>query len=843
MQKFKNGSLCLMIVLICITVFLPNTVTASGDGDTIIITREFISTDADSDKKSYKVTVDIYTESLVQSLKTHSATFEAFENLRTGLRRLEVTYDRERDMQRDFPDDETNFTLTFRDQDDYVFNYKPSGKPDDHVVILAPSHGDNTTLTPPFIWKEPADVEEGNKLLVKAGLESDFVTDIFEYPFPIQHTFESYSFTPDDDNSFFSIGLLDERIDDSGGLRIIKRDAYMNRVVFTPREEYQLKYVYEESRGSVIPAATYDIVTHIVSQADDIDGSGYYILNSQETAAKVDMESPGIIAQYNAAEVEWELYKEPEHNDTTLIDGQWYAFSEHELKWNEVQERDFRNQELIKTQKGKKVTVEEQDGYKFLGWFCSGTDEKLSADQMHKYQEKISAHTTIEARFSPILNTDIVKDKDGLIPKDIYKLTDSIIINEDGFRLKAVEGERLEAIIDADGMEEPAIIVNADNVSVKGLTLENYTDTAIQVNGNNVVIIDNVVDGIGADGEPGAGTVGVDITADAHGALVVGNEICANHHGFRVHSNAESVRINNNDIHNNYHGIKNAALTQNISVRHNIFDKNYLAVYTENLLYAQYNWWGHKSGPDSASSSESYEGDVDYKPWIADAFAMVDYDNPEKSLGGIKLTVETENYGFASLSEIIGGKQYAPPIEFLTDGVFFNLQVDNKENIESVELTIRHDGDSFEVPYYRNDNGWAEFPVWELDEDGYIIIDMDRDFIAAHFSSLDFAIDFDPPEQEIEEPDDDRSSREWYECFIATAAYGSPMAEEISSLRAFRDDYLMQTDIGNKSVDFYYSVSPGLAHIISENDSLRATVRKALNPFVRFCDSLNNNEK
>lgn len=70
-------------------------------------------------------------------------------------------------------------------------------------------------------------------------------------------------------------------------------------------------------------------------------------------------------------------------------------------------------------------------------------------------------------------------------------------------------------------------------------------------------------------------------------------------------------------------------------------------------------------------------------------------------------------------------------------------------------------------------------------------------------------------------------------CFIATAAYGTPTAEEIDVLRDFRDDVLMQSSLGKDLVEFYYAVSPPLANIISEHDLLRIFVRETtIDPIV-----------
>ena len=69
-------------------------------------------------------------------------------------------------------------------------------------------------------------------------------------------------------------------------------------------------------------------------------------------------------------------------------------------------------------------------------------------------------------------------------------------------------------------------------------------------------------------------------------------------------------------------------------------------------------------------------------------------------------------------------------------------------------------------------------------------------------------------------------------CFIATAAYGIPMAEEVEILREFRDEYLLTNPLGQALVDFYYKVSPPMAEFITEHPSLKAIVRAGLVPAV-----------
>lgn len=75
-------------------------------------------------------------------------------------------------------------------------------------------------------------------------------------------------------------------------------------------------------------------------------------------------------------------------------------------------------------------------------------------------------------------------------------------------------------------------------------------------------------------------------------------------------------------------------------------------------------------------------------------------------------------------------------------------------------------------------------------------------------------------------------------CFVATAAWGTPLAHEIGALRRLRDRHLLAHAPGRALVDAYYAVGPGLADAIRERPTWRATARWLLTPLVRLADSL-----
>jgi len=71
-------------------------------------------------------------------------------------------------------------------------------------------------------------------------------------------------------------------------------------------------------------------------------------------------------------------------------------------------------------------------------------------------------------------------------------------------------------------------------------------------------------------------------------------------------------------------------------------------------------------------------------------------------------------------------------------------------------------------------------------------------------------------------------------CFIATAAYGTPYANEIYILRRWRDNTLNPNFLGRLFVKFYYWVSPPIANYIRKNKFAKKPIRLLINIFTRL---------
>jgi hypothetical protein len=73
-------------------------------------------------------------------------------------------------------------------------------------------------------------------------------------------------------------------------------------------------------------------------------------------------------------------------------------------------------------------------------------------------------------------------------------------------------------------------------------------------------------------------------------------------------------------------------------------------------------------------------------------------------------------------------------------------------------------------------------------------------------------------------------------CFIATAAFGTPLAEEVEVLSRLRDEHLLTNELGQRFVAFYYRNSPRVAEFIRDNEWAKKAVRIALWPLVKIAE-------
>ncbi len=73
------------------------------------------------------------------------------------------------------------------------------------------------------------------------------------------------------------------------------------------------------------------------------------------------------------------------------------------------------------------------------------------------------------------------------------------------------------------------------------------------------------------------------------------------------------------------------------------------------------------------------------------------------------------------------------------------------------------------------------------------------------------------------------------DCFVATIAYGTPVAQEIAVLRTFRERVLRPRPAGRAFIGWYERNGPGLARWVARHDTVRSALREG---FLRPLDAL-----
>lgn len=72
------------------------------------------------------------------------------------------------------------------------------------------------------------------------------------------------------------------------------------------------------------------------------------------------------------------------------------------------------------------------------------------------------------------------------------------------------------------------------------------------------------------------------------------------------------------------------------------------------------------------------------------------------------------------------------------------------------------------------------------------------------------------------------------DCFVATAAFGTPLQYEIQVLRDWRDNTLRYTGVGRKFIATYYKFGPVVANFIRKYPVFKAPVRGVVKTIIRF---------
>ena len=172
------------------------------------------------------------------------------------------------------------------------------------------------------------------------------------------------------------------------------------------------------------------------------------------------------------------------------------------------------------------------------------------------------------------------------------------------------------------------------------------------------------------------------------------------------------------------------------------------------------------------------------------------------------------------------------------------LSIDSKENmtVNDRDSVIIHASGTFNLGDKVVDVKFKE-----------VIFESDKKFQAFRYTTLATDFDsyldvFDATLASIVTPD---AAAQGGGCLIATAAYGTEMANEIQMLREIRDASIMNTALGSMFMDafnnIYYTFSPTIADLERQSPEFRSVVRTLITPMIAslsimsFADSESEN--
>lgn len=125
-------------------------------------------------------------------------------------------------------------------------------------------------------------------------------------------------------------------------------------------------------------------------------------------------------------------------------------------------------------------------------------------------------------------------------------------------------------------------------------------------------------------------------------------------------------------------------------------------------------------------------------------------------------------------------------------------------------------------PQITTDGNGTWVAVWDTDDDLDGTVDTDHDLLFSARITL-------TAEEEYGSGSDSGSRGG---CFIATAAYGTPLAQDIDVLRELRDEYLLNSTLGSAFVDSYYRLSPPIADVVAQYPAMATFVRVVISPVI-----------
>jgi len=192
---------------------------------------------------------------------------------------------------------------------------------------------------------------------------------------------------------------------------------------------------------------------------------------------------------------------------------------------------------------------------------------------------------------------------------------------------------------------------------------------------------------------------------------------------------------------------------------------------------------------------------------------------------GISITFDEVIFG--GICSVESGTGDAPPADFIIVSPTYEINFTGSYTGQA-EVCFDYEenllvGGEQDISLMHRQNSGASW------QDITTFVDTDNDIICGEVTSFsEFAI------VEPQAASDSGGGGGGGGCFIATAAYGSYLHHHVSTLRRFRDEYLLTNRLGTRFVQAYYKYSPPFADYVAEHDGLRYAVRIGLAPLVGY---------
>ena len=206
-----------------------------------------------------------------------------------------------------------------------------------------------------------------------------------------------------------------------------------------------------------------------------------------------------------------------------------------------------------------------------------------------------------------------------------------------------------------------------------------------------------------------------------------------------------------------------------------------------------------------------------------------------------KEMIESENIELIDVpDEEITKQQYRIGLCMMAAAVYIRTKLEpilydvsgtgNAVTLEFLFKKLRNAGESYDKGrlYYLSALAVAlkaDFPVdkWESEDFKPLHINLDISMTTGRYQDM------------IEEMlNRQKQEQESSECFIATAAYGTPYDSKINVLRNWRDECLQSSILGRMFIRNYYFFSPPIASIVAKSTALRGIVRLILFPIIHI---------